>query len=351
MGDCRNLFKGTGQPMQSRIARKRMRGFTLVELLVVIAIIGVLVALLLPAVQAAREAARRTQCTNHLKQMGLAFQNHHDTQGFLPSGGWGWWWVGDPDRGAGKEQPGSWAYHILPYIEMQNLHQLGSDGQPDVLTLDQRNGVAKVIETPVPFLNCPTRRAAIAYPHPGGASGYIRNARSTNVSSRSDYGANGGDVPIFWGGGGAMPNSYAEAAQGKFVNPDEMAKSNGISYQRSEVRFKEITDGLSSTYLVGEKYRNPDHYETGLDISDDHPVTCADDFDIHSWAFFGAPLSPIQDTPGLIEYWRFGSAHPAGWNVALCDASVRFMPFDIDNTVHRNLANRRDENVVDFSAF
>src|SRR5262252_496450 len=101
------------------------RAFTLVELLVVIAIIGLLIALLLPAVQAAREAARRSQCRNNLKQLGLAAQNHLNAQKAFPSGGWGWHWVGDPDRGYGLNQPGGWTYSLLSFVEGTNIRNLG----------------------------------------------------------------------------------------------------------------------------------------------------------------------------------------------------------------------------------
>ena len=102
------------------------RAFTLVELLVVVTIIGILIALLLPAVQAAREAARMAQCLNHLKQLGLGCLNHESTNKRLPTGGWVWFWHGDPDRGFDRRQPGAWIYNILPFIEQQPLRDMGA---------------------------------------------------------------------------------------------------------------------------------------------------------------------------------------------------------------------------------
>ena len=130
---------------------KNNRGFTLVELLVVIAIIAMLVTLLLPAVQAAREAARRTQCVNQVRQMALAWLNHESAHSFYPSSGWGWRWQGDPDLGFGKSQPGGCFYDILPFMEYNDIRSLGKG------LSDQQKGqqMLLAVTTPIPLFNCP----------------------------------------------------------------------------------------------------------------------------------------------------------------------------------------------------
>ena len=172
------------------------RAFTLVELLVVIAIIGVLVALLLPAIQAAREAARRTQCTNRLKQMGLAALNHESAQKFLPTAGWGWRWTGDPDKGYGVNQPGGWYYNSLDYLEQGNIRRLGTDGNPNAITPTQMDIGAKRIATPLDEFVCPSRpgRPTKPYTH---TQPFINVTLSTASSmvARNDYAANAGDRP------------------------------------------------------------------------------------------------------------------------------------------------------------
>jgi prepilin-type N-terminal cleavage/methylation domain-containing protein len=105
---------------------RKAAGFTLVELLVVVAIVAVLIGLLLPAIQKIREAAHRVQCRNNLKQIGLAALNHESVYGRLPGGGWTGRWLGEPDRGTGRPQPGGWIYQLLRFIEQDNLAAWGA---------------------------------------------------------------------------------------------------------------------------------------------------------------------------------------------------------------------------------
>ena len=171
------------------------RGFTLVELLVVITIIGILIALLLPAVQSAREAARRLQCQNNIKQLTLGCLNHEHVQGFLPTNGWWTFWEGDPDRGFSIHQPGGWVYNILPYIEQQTMHDLGA-GQ----SFTQKMSTFILREaTPLALLICPTRRKVAVEPdaYPAGSQPMF-NMLYSPTWTRSDYAANGGTAGEVW---------------------------------------------------------------------------------------------------------------------------------------------------------
>jgi prepilin-type N-terminal cleavage/methylation domain-containing protein len=339
-------------------AKNRANGFTLVELLVVIAIIGVLVALLLPAIQAAREAARRAQCTNQLKQIALAWQMHHDANGFFPSAGWGYRWIGDPDRGFGKSQSGSWAYSCLAYLEQTNLGRLGAGTTGTA----KRDALTKLAETPVDTFYCPSRRPVGAYRNADEGLGANLNYNCGNPPqiARSDYAANLGprvtatpwepNAKFQWGAGPTVAD--AEKGIGFVMETfDALSNLQGVTYQRSEIQMKHVTDGTSNTYMVGEKYVDSNYYMGGnasssdKDIGDDQPAWIGDDLDMHRLtgppSLISATPVPDQPLPAGKEYFRaFGSAHPSIFLMGMCDASVHPVSYDIDPQVHHASGTR-----------
>jgi prepilin-type N-terminal cleavage/methylation domain-containing protein/prepilin-type processing-associated H-X9-DG protein len=346
------------------------RGFTLVELLVVIAIIATLIGLLLPAVQSAREAARRTQCKNHLKQLGLGCVTHLDARKHYPSGGWGSKFTADPNRGTGPDQPGSWLYAILPYIEQQTLANLGNG--LSVTTSAFRNASNELHQTPVPTFHCPSRRAAKTYPHQWGPLSAQTWVANLPAVVKSDYAANSGDSMLHAGVGFtsgesfAVPTSYT-AADGTFGwtpvdNPGTQFYQTGVMHYRSSIRPKDVKDGTSKTYLAGEKFLSPDGYEKLLPTGsrgfygENQGAWSGFEWDNHrvawnpSHAFGNDPqnFQPRQDQAGIDNpgWLAFGSAHSGGLNMVMCDGSVQTVSYDIDPTAHRYQANRFDGQVV-----
>ncbi len=350
-----------------------LHGFTLVELLVVITIIGILIALLLPAVQAAREAARTVQCQNNLKQLALGALGHENQTKRMPTGGWGYQWTGDADRGTDWRQPGGWLYNVLPFIEQRAMHDMGA-GVPDPNTPSSAKGQANSqrMSVPVSALDCPTRRRAIAYPWTRPWT--FQNAAMPATVSRCDYAANGGDAYTdpgtggpAWGGVSGYPSGPANTtavdnppgqmtttARTEFAGVAKVA--TGIVYTGSLVKISDITDGTSTTYLIGEKYLDPDNYATGMSAGDNECAMTGENDDLARWGDPNYPslTRPMSDTPGLIDGFpamRFGSAHLAGFQMAFCDGSVRMMHFSIDQDTHRRLANRKDGLPVDGKKF
>jgi prepilin-type N-terminal cleavage/methylation domain-containing protein/prepilin-type processing-associated H-X9-DG protein len=370
-------------------ARRARHGFTLVELLVVITIIAILIALLLPAVQAAREAARQTQCKNNLKQLALGCLQHEQAVGFFPSGGWNRFWIGDPDRGFDRRQPGGWNYNILPYIEHQAIHDLGMG--KDAATKSAQ--AVTMAQTPLSMFYCPSRRPALVYPN-GATTGLgttpavaynCNGGAALSLVAKTDYAANGGSRVV------GQDNIIAPAPfnnttlQAVDADQAEWADTiqyyakiqtttggnvlyyslwSGVMYAVSRVKMADISDGSSNTYLLGEKYLSPDNYFTGAVAADiSYQFTGCSDTSIRWTSSYydnpdardasdGSPRPhfpspPLQDAPGYASNYIFGSAHSGGFNMAFCDGSVQLMNYAIDHRVHFDLGNRQDGHLID----
>ncbi len=329
----------------------RRSAFTLVELLVVVAIIGILLALLLPAVQYARETARRMTCANNLRQLAIGVHLHQDTFKLLPHAGHHWRTAPIYENGmplTKERQLAGWGFQILPYIEQLDLH-LGHGKSSD---LDKS---VQAVSTAVPTFYCPTRR--IANPNPPvvinyGPSGWNGNQYCWGTSGMS-YQHGMTDYCSAY----VNPNSGADSAgidpgiYPQFFVPTEqnfLQRSGALTRIILEtvpgsdppvVAFgmigdQGILDGLTNVILFGEKRMSIRNL--GMNVpADDQGFTAGWDQDILANAT-KKPLPDLRIGSLPTNDVRFGSSHVGGFNIALCDGSVRFLSYDVDQlTVHR----------------
>ena len=379
----------------SRVRNRRL-GFTLVELLVVIAIIGVLVGLLLPAVNAAREAGRRATCMNNLKQLGLASQNFLSAFKRYPSGGWGPRWIGDPDAGNTIKQPGGWVYNLLPYVEQEALHDYGSASSATGSNANsiKQAALAKIMTIPLGFMNCPSRRTAATFTMQSGQYPYDPTSSTPIAPSgpvaRGDYAANVGVRKNINASTGATTDDVngvllapaeqptTEPPSGSFSWPN--CTWSGVIFQRSAI--SDVKDGTSHTYLFGEKWVDRMHYDDGLSPGDTGTEYSGMGNDNYRWTYVSpkstavnattgaadddpgnavdttyptmlndtsiSTASPSNDQHGVFQAC-FGSAHAGIVNFAMCDGSTIGISTSIDALTHRYLGERNDHRILDDS--
>jgi prepilin-type N-terminal cleavage/methylation domain-containing protein len=282
---------------------RRRSGFTLVELLVVIAIIGVLVGLLLPAVQAAREAARRMSCSNNMKQIGLALHMHHDVFQQLPAGWNGYDQTSGQPYGLGT--PGwGWAARILPFIEQANVEENLVDF--DKAVTDPANNVVRLLQLPI--YRCPSdvgEKTFLNIDEDTGEGAY-------QFAIANYVGAWGtGDVHVC----GELP-------------PGVQCKSDGVFFHNSRIRFADIKDGLSQTFVAGERSSRLE-YSTW--------VGTVEGIDCASGRLLGTAFFPPNAGGHTHD---FSSEHPTGTHFLLGDGSVRMVPETINLAVYQALITR-----------
>ncbi|MEQ8848006.1 DUF1559 domain-containing protein [Botrimarina sp.] len=308
---------------------------TLVELLVVVAIVGLLLGMLLPAVQAARERARFAHCTNQIRQLALAVALHVEAMKTYPAGGWGSDWTGDPTRGYGREQPGGWLYALQAFVEggvdTTALTGLGEYAR-------RRDRAAREMQVVQELLICPSRRSATLFSHPNPYA--LVNVDPPSVVARSDYAINGGSAgtnTLLRSDGTAGPRSLEEGDT-TFPWPPDNFYSGVIRFHGSFAP-RQILDGFSNTYLLGEKYLSTRDYLSGWNEGDRGFALIGYSSDTVRLTIRGS--TPTRDNPGR-DPKRFGSAHASACLFAFCDGSVRPISYEIDEPAHRANGNRRD---------
>ncbi len=285
--------------------QRKRQGFTLIELLVVIAIIAILIALLVPAVQKVRESANRIQCSNNLKQIGVALHNHHDSYKVLPTGGTTPWagltTVNGVPAGA-KDQGLSWGFQILTFIEQTAVYK---NANPWTLA--------------VPTYNCPSRRSPVLGPWGRFLGDYA------SVTP--------GDANALWGGSiWSVPTGY---------------RYNGVIVRtytaQAPIGFAHITDGTSNALTISEKRLDARNYYSG-DWHDDSGWCDGWDPDVVRATAYGC----LRDSAGGVNGYELGSAHDAGAQGLFADGSVRLIGYNVSATVLGQLADRQDNQSPNF---
>jgi prepilin-type N-terminal cleavage/methylation domain-containing protein len=312
--------------MRSKSTEREPRsGFTLVELLVVIAIIGVLVALLLPAVQAAREAARRAQCMNNFKQAGLALQNFHASQKKFPVGMnmWSGFGCASPPQGPFTDTYGwGWGTFILPYMEQDAVYdRFDFKAAGGYGTSDNLRAGAQFI----PSYLCPS-----------DAQGPELMDCCSTIPGPDLAGTNLAGVA----------DSEDWSCDGTWPRPDPSRQinkrgANGILYQRSQTSAKDILDGTSNTLILGEVIgvgpgTNQGYFWVTWDLQ-------------HTGNGINLPLNmDPKPSPWSVSENGFASYHPGGCNFVLASGTVRFLNESMDHAVLQGLSTRAGEEVVDY---
>ncbi|MEQ1825275.1 MAG: DUF1559 domain-containing protein [Pirellula sp.] len=309
---------------------RTLRGMTLVELLVVIAIIGILISLLLPAVQAIREAARQVQCRNNIKQLALACSHYEMSYRYFPA------YAGEQtpafvnfSRPADARKRGwNWIAKALSFMEQPVLSErvgVYGSAQSMILSPADRNLLMQAI----PGLYCPSRRSAEAYPLLEDYHG-----RFGEYSARTDYAMNGGT---------AIPEDVAaaETTDDQSTAKKTISIADGFWQLGLYTKPNQITDGLSNSYMIGEKAMSSNNYTNGKDFGDraplggwiDHPEAS------NSNIRFASRKPQADRRNSCLACHEFGSAHRTNWNVAMADGSVHAVFYEMDLEVHRKLAS------------
>ncbi len=319
-----------------------------------IAIIGILVAILLPAINAAREAARRTQCRNNLKQLGLAANSCLSATKSFPTGGWGWGWAGDPNYGTGVAQPGGWMYQLLPFIEEGHVWSLGKGLQGAA----RGNAIKQAVGVAIPIYFCPSRRnaqlvrwshttnyrnlinAGVGFPDMVGRNDYV-SCSGTVGRDNEPYGPN-----QFKEGQDCIAGITADIpAGGTWAGTNKVLNGITVLPLCGLIGPKKIPDGVANTILYGEKYINMVRIDDPNNLNDnDQGWNLGYDRDIMRFT----DQQPIGDYNDNVErHTAFGSSHKDGSHYSMADGSVHMLAYDVDVITFQRLGMRNDRRVVE----